>query len=160
MRLAFRSATSAVDRTFVVESMLESQRTSYSAGLVPIDDWFTTMRAPYTKLLGRDGMRIIVAYEHDDEDFLYGFIAADPTEQRLADRDGAVRWWPALVLYVFVKQNYRREGIGRALFNAVGVDPAKPFLYAANTQQASRLASKVPQARFNPLAARFPKEAA
>lgn len=140
--------------------MLENQCTSYSAGLVPIEDWFTSMRPHFVKLLARPGMQTIVAYEKDDPDFFYGLIAADPTEQRVSMKDGGVKWWPALVLYVLVKQNFRKRGIARALFKAVGVDPEKPFLYAANTQQASRLASKVPQAKFNPLAVRFPKEAA
>jgi GNAT superfamily N-acetyltransferase len=98
-----------------------------------------------------------VAYEKTDPDFLYGSIIADPTEQRVPDKSGSLHWWPALVLFVFVKQNYRREGIGRALFSAVGVDVTKPFLYACNTVTASRLASKAPLAKFNPLAARFPK---
>lgn len=160
MKLAFREPANDDDRTFVVETMLENQRTSYSAGLVRIERWFDVMRPEFTALLNRDGMRTLVAYEATDATFLYGWIAADPTEQRMVERDGSVRWWPALVLYVFVKSYYRRNGIARRLFEAVGVDPEKPFLFCANTQQASRLASKAPQARFNPLAIRFPKEAA
>lgn len=158
MKLAFRAPANDDDRTFVVESMLENQRTSYSAGLVPMDDWFTSMRPHFTKLLARDGMRTVIAYEADDPEFLYGWMAADPTEQRVTERDGSVRWWPALVLYVFVKANFRRAGIARRLFAAVGVDPEKPFLFSCNTRQASRLSHKTPLARFNPLAVRFSKE--
>ncbi len=160
MKLAFRDATSEADRTFVVESFLTSQRTSYSAGLIPMDRWFDVMRPVFTELLARPGMRAVVAFERDDPDFAYGWCAADPTEQRIPGKDGSVRWWPALVLYTFVKQNWRRQGVARKLFGAVGVDVSKPFLYAANTVTASRLAGKVPQAKFDPLAARFPKEAA
>lgn len=158
MKLAFRPATSDADLKFCVESMLENQLTSYSAGLVPVDRWFDTMRPFYTALITQPGMRAVVAYEKDDPDFFYGWIAADPTDQRIKSRDHSVKWWPALVLYVMVKQNFRKRGVARALFAAVGVDPGKPFLYVANTQQASRLASKVPMARFNPLAIRFPKD--
>lgn len=160
MKLAFRPPASEDDWKFVVESMLESQRTSYSAGLVPIAQWFDVMRPVFRGLLERDGMRVLVAAEATDMTFLYGWIAADPSDQRLEERDGSVRWWPALVLYVFVKSYYRKHGIGRALFKAAGVDLAKPFLFAANTQAASRLSAKAPSARFNPLAVRFPKEAA
>ena len=158
MRVAFRSPRDSEDTKFAIETFLEGQRTSYSAGLVPIEDWFETMRPVYAKLIERDGMRTVIAYEKDDPDFVYGHIIADPTEQAIPSKDGSVHYWPALVLFVFVKANFRKEGIARGLFGAVGVDVAKPFLYASNTVQASRLASKVPHAKFNPLAVRFPKE--
>jgi hypothetical protein len=167
LKVAFRAPRDASDVKFVVESWLEGQRTSYSAGLVVIEDWFDVMRPQYTKLMRRPGMQTVVAYEKTDPDFLYGSIIADPTEQRVPDKSGSLHWWPALVLFVFVKQNFRRagyqngvrvgDGIGRQLFSAVGVDVTKPFLYACNTVTASRLASKAPLAKFNPLAARFPK---
>lgn len=160
MRIAFRPVESESDRTFVVETWLESQRASYSAGLIQMDDWYETMRPQIVKAMARTDMQTIVAYEHDDPDFLYGWLSADPTEQRVQQRDGSYHWWPALVLYVFVKAPYRRRGIARALFRKLGVDPEKPFLYSCNTQQASRLSSKVPLARFHPLVVRHPKEAA
>lgn len=159
MRVAFRAPQSAEDRKFVIEAWLEGQRTSYSAGLVAIEDWFDVMRPQFTKLMQRPGMQTLVAYEKDDPDFLYGFVIADPTEQAIPNKDvNSFHYWPALVLFVFVKVNFRKEGIARRLFEAVGVDISKPFLYACNTVTASRLASKVPLAKFNPLAARFPKE--
>ncbi len=157
MTVSIRPAT-AEDRTFVISSWLDSQRTSYSAGLIAMEDWYKVQWPQYEKIIDRTDMRTLVAYEKRDPTFLYGFIVADPTEQRVEEKDGAVRWWPALVVYVFVKQNYRRTGIARRLFDAVEIDPEKPFLYASNTQQASRLASKVPLAKFHPLAVRFPKE--
>lgn len=160
MRLAFRPATSEDDRRFVLASWLDASRTSYSSGLIAMSDWYAVMWPQYEKARTRDGMQTIVAYEQSDPDFTYGFIVADPTEQRLDEKGGAVKWWPALVLFVFVKQNFRREGVARGLFGAVGVDPDKPFLYGCNTQQASRLSHKVPRARFHPLVARFPKESA
>ena len=60
-------------------------------------------------------------------------------------------------MFVFVKVNFRKRGIARGLFEAVGVDVGKPFVYASNTVTASRLASKTPLAKFQPLVARFPK---
>lgn len=160
MRLAFRPADSKSDRTFVTETWLDNQRASYSAGLIQMDDWHSTMRPQFTKALARTDMRTLVAYEHEDPEFLYGWMAADPTDQRVEQRDGSFHWWPALVLYVYVTAPYRRRGIARALFKRLGVDPEKPFLFSCNTQQASRLSSKTPLARFHPLVARFPKESA
>lgn len=158
MKVAFRNARDAADVKFALESFLETQRTSYSAGLVPIEDWFDVMRPVYAKLMQREGMRTMIAYEEDDADFFYGCLIADPTEQAIPGKEGNVRYWPALVLHVFVKANFRRVGIARQLFAAVGIDPARPFLYSSNTVIASRLASKTPLASFNPLACRFPKE--
>jgi GNAT superfamily N-acetyltransferase len=114
----------------------------------------------YEKLLARPDMQTVVAYEKRDPSFLYGFIAADPTEQAIADKEGACAGGLRWCLYVFIKQNYRGHGYARGLFAAAGIDPSKPFLYASNSQQASRLAAKIPLARFNPLCVRFPKEKA
>jgi GNAT superfamily N-acetyltransferase len=158
VKLAFRDAESADDRKFAISSWLDASKHSYSSGLIAMDDWYAVQWPQYEKALARAGMRTIVAYEATDPGFLYGFVAADPTDQRIQDKKGATRWWPGLVLFVFVKQSYREHGIAKALFREVGINPAAPFLFACNTQQASRLSSKVPNARFNPLAARYPKE--
>lgn len=160
MRLAFRPCTSEADRTFVVGYWLDASRASYSSGLIAMEDWNTVMGPQYLKAMQRAGMQTIVAYEATDPDFTYGFIVADPNEQRVKERDGTIRWWPALVLFVYTKQNFRREGVARGLFRECGIDPSKPFLFGCNTQAASRLSHKVPRARFHPLVARFPKEAA
>jgi hypothetical protein len=157
VKVEFRDARDAEDSKFALESWLEGQRTSYSAGLVPVDCWFEVMRPMYSRLMKRDGMRTMVAYEAADRDFLYGTIIADPTEQAVPSKGGGIRYWPALVLWVFVKVNFRKEGIARGLFEAVGIDVTRPFLYSSNTVTASRLASKTPLAKFDPLAARFPK---
>jgi GNAT superfamily N-acetyltransferase len=158
VRLAFRDAASEADRKFVISSWLDATRTSHDESLIAVDDWYPTMWPQREKMIARPDMRTIVAYEKSDPDFLYGWIVADPTEQRVPGRDGSVSWWPAAVVYVLVKQNYRREGIARRLFDAVGIDPAGPFLFASRPPPASRLASKVPLARYNPLVVRFKKE--
>ncbi len=160
MKLAYRPAESAEDRKFVVSAMLDATKLTHSCGLIQVDDFYSVMWPQYEKALARDGMRTLVAFEKDDPDFVYGFIAADPSDQKIPGKDGSFRWWRGLVVFVFVKQNYRREGIARNLFSLVGIDPKQPFLYACNTPQASRLESKFPLAKFNPLAARFPKERA
>jgi hypothetical protein len=156
MTIAFRPAESTEDRKFVISTWLDSSRTDYSSGLCPMEDWYTLMWPAYDKLLRRTDMKTIVAYEQRDPSFLYGWIAADPTDQAVTNRDGSIRWWPALVLYVFVKQNFRGEGYARRLFAEVGVDPNKAFLYAGSMERT--LQSKLPLAKFSPLTARFPKE--
>ncbi len=158
MKLSLREASSPEDHKFVISSWLDATRFTHSFGLIQMEDVYTVMWAQYEKALSRSGMRTVVAFEDSDPAFIYGFIAADPGDQRIPNKDGSFRWWPGLVLFCLVKQNYRREGIARKLFSAVGISPTQPFLYACNTPQASRLESKFPLAKFNPNAARFPKE--
>lgn len=160
MKIAFRPAVTEADRRFVIASWLDASRTSYSSGLIAMADWYDVMWPQYAKVLDRPGMRSLVAYEATDPDFAYGFLVADPSEQRVPERDGSVRWWPALVMFCFVKQGYRRSGIARRLFAEMDINLDEPFLYGCNTQTASRLSAKAPKARFNPLVARFDKEAA
>ncbi len=160
MTLAFRDAASPDDRKFMISTWLDATKMTHSCGLIQMDDFYTVMWPQYEKALARDGMRSVIAYEKRDPAFLYGFIAADPGDQKVPNKDGSFRWWQGLVLFCFVKQNYRREGIARQLFAEAGITPALPFLYACNTPQASRLEEKFPLAKFNPLAARFPKERA
>jgi GNAT superfamily N-acetyltransferase len=157
VKVALRNETPG-DRKFVVSSWLDATRFTHSCGLIQMDDYYAVMWPQYEKALAREGMRTLVAYEETEPDFLYGFLAADPGDQRIPQHDGSVRWYPGLVLFVCVKQNYRREGIATKLFAAVGIKRDQPFLYACNTPQASRLESKFPLAKFNPNAARFPKE--
>lgn len=159
MILRFRDATTTEDRKFVISSWLDATRFTHSCGLIQMDDFYTVMWPQYEKALDREGMRTIIAYEKNDQGFLYGWVAADPGDQRVPNKDGSFTWWPGLVLFCLVKQNYRREGIATRLFAAAGIDPKQRFLYACNTPQASRIVeSKFLAAKHNPLAARFPKE--
>lgn len=159
-KIVYRRAVDR-DRTFIVEGFLESYRVSHSAGLIQEPDWFTTMRPHVVKILERPDVEAWVACDPSDVDHiadLHGFIVADPTPTNyLYPKDRHPRGLP-LVYYVFVKELYRRRGIARGLFRAVGIDPSRPFYYGAKTGALARLDGKIPLARFNPLAARFPKE--
>lgn len=146
------------DKRFVIASWLDASRSSYSAGLCPMSLWYDVTWPIYDGITQRPGMRTMIAHDQDDPTGYIGFIVADPTEQRVPGRDGAFRWWPALVVFLYVKAPYRRQGFARRLFESVGIDPTKAFLYASNTVTASRLVSKVPLAKFDPLCVRFPKE--
>jgi GNAT superfamily N-acetyltransferase len=156
--IAFRDAASPDDFKFVISSWLDATRTSHDESLIAVEDWYPVMWPQRAKVIARPGMRTVIAYEKKDAAFLYGFIVADPTEQRVPGRAGSFSWWPAAVVFVFVKQNYRKGGFARRLFEAVGVDLAKPFLFATRPPPSTHLTSKVPLAKFNPLAVRFPKE--
>lgn len=138
----------AGDRNFIVRSWVSSYRDSDTAGFVQVEDWHEVMGAQVSKALDRPGVQATVAYETSDTTRtadLYGFIVADVTEV------------PALVYYVYVKQPYRRSGVARGLFAAVGIDPLLPFHFVCSTPWCSTLARKVPMARWMPRLGRFPK---
>lgn len=154
--IAHRPATAA-DRTFVADAWVSSYRTSYAAGLLDMASYHSIMWAQVERYIDRPDVRTVVACESKDPSFLYGFICADPTPQVEILDGGRQKSWPAMVLYVFVKAGYRRSGIARGLFDAVGVDPSRPFLYACKTPIVGRVATKIPLAKWNPLVARFEK---
>lgn len=153
------------DRTFVIDSWISSYRTSYAAGLIDMEHYHSVMWAQAERYIDRPDVRTIVAVEKKDPKFIYGFICADTTPQLERLNNGSVRIWPALVYYVFVKAASRRGkqlglpvGVARGLFDAIGIDPRGPFLYACRTPIVSTLGARIPQAKFNPLPARFGKE--
>lgn len=170
MKLAFTPMRTDEDKRFVLASWLDASRSSYSSGLVPMSSWYPTMWPVYEAITARPDMRTIIAHEHGDPTGYIGFIVADPTEQRVPGKSaGHYSYWPALVVFVYVKAPYRRDGydkhgrrvgdgIGRQLFAAAGVDPSKPFLYASDTPWSKRLGGKAPLAKYNPLMVRYPKE--
>lgn len=145
-----RPATPA-DRAFICDSWISSYRTSYAAGLIPMSAWHGIMWPIVEGYLDRPNVRTLVAVAKRDPSFLFGFLAADTTEQR--EPDG--RTWPALVHYVFVKAAYRRTGLARGLFEAMGIEPRGRWAYASKTAVIAKLAHKIPLAKWNPLLARF-----
>lgn len=99
MSIAFRAADlRSPDRTFIVSTWSSSFKTAHAAGLIHTDDWATIMHAQIGKILDRADARAVIAFERDDPDFLYGWIAGDTAER------------PAVVWYVYVKEAYRRAG--------------------------------------------------
>lgn len=148
----YRDATPS-DRVFVTATWSSSYKSAHAAGMIPSEDYPAVMHAAIGKLLARPGARAIVAYEPPD--FLYGFIAGDTS--------GAT----PVVWYVYVKGPYRSERRAggarsgprhaRGLFRALGVDPARPFLYACSTPVVAELrqANKIPRGKFVPATARY-----
>ncbi len=146
MTVAFRPML-ARDERFVVSTWAMSYRDSPYAGMLPFTDWHRVMRPVIMATLRRPSVQTFVAHETDDPDpvaDLYGFIAADLSEAN------------PLVLYVYVKQVYRRSGIARRLCSAIGVDPGLPFRYAYRTTAADELAEarKIPYAKWDAIPTR------
>lgn len=150
----YRDAT-PLDRAFVLASWASSYKNAHAAGMIASEDWPIVMHAQISKLLDRPGVRTIVAADSGRgrrNDFLYGFVA------------GALEPTPA-VFYLYVKSPYRSQpdGFGgrtgprhaRALLSELGIDPEGPFVYACKTAVVSRLADKIPRARFVPGVARY-----
>lgn len=157
MSIIHRDATPE-DRDFIISGWSASFRTSYAAGLIDMDHWSELMHPQLARYLDRDDVRTIVAVGTKRKSSLvYGFIVADTTPQQELVDNRETREWPALVYYVYVKAAYRKMGIARGLFEAVGIDPRSRFLYACKTPVVAHVASKLPLAKYNPLVARFPK---
>lgn len=147
MSLAYRQAQPE-DMRLVEESFLDSYRTSHSAGLIAMDDWRDVMTPQIAKLLARPGVEIIVAYNPqaiNDKANIYGWLAHETGHPQ------------PYVIYCYVKQSYRREGLARRLFAQAGIDPTSAFGYAAKVGLLTRLRTAIPLARWQPLTARFPK---
>lgn len=148
------------DRAFVLSAWSSSYKSSHFAGAITAEDWATVMHDQLGKVIDRPRTRTIVAW--DRPAFLYGFIAGDTS--------GVV----PIVHYVYVKDPFRsqpepgaRSGprIARGLLEALGVDPARRFLFSCRTPivatlqgrdpDGPRLPNRIPGGRFVPAALRY-----
>ena len=130
------------DRRFVVSAWSASYKDSHSAGMIGTLRWADVMHAEIARVIDQPEAKTLVAYAKDDPSFVYGFISGDPES--------------SVVYYCYTKAAFRRQGIARKLFTALGVDPECHFTYACRTAVVSRLAGKIPAARFDPSVARYP----
>lgn len=140
----------AIDQRFIIDSWVGSYRDADSAGFIQVGDWYPVMIGQVKKTLERPDVVATVAYETSDPDRgaeLYGWIVADVVER------------PPLVYYVFVKRAYRKSGVARGLFAAVGIRPGGRFHYVCSTEAVHELevAQKIPLAKWCPNLGRFPK---
>jgi GNAT superfamily N-acetyltransferase len=92
------------------------------------------MHRTIERVLDRPETTAIVACDPDDPGFLFGHI---------------VGVLPEVVHYVYVKAPYRRTGIARGLFAALGVKAEGYFSYTCKTGIVRDLNSKIPRARFD-----------
>lgn len=145
--IAHRPAT-PTDTNFIVKSWAASYRDADSAGFIKARNWHRVMYPELAETLREPDVIAVVAFETENTDHrsnAYGFIVADIAQD------------PALVYYCFTKAPYRRSGIARGLFAAIGVDPEGRFNFVCSTPMVSTLERKVPMARWTPMLGRFPK---
>lgn len=145
--IAHRPATSA-DIHFIVKSWLTSFRDSDTAGFVKVRNWHRVMYPELAETLQEPDVTSTIAYETENPDHgsnAYGFIVADVVQD------------PPLIFYVYTKSPYRRSGIARGLFQAIGVNPEGRFNFVCHTPVATELERKIPMARWTPRLGRFPK---
>jgi hypothetical protein len=136
------------DMRFVVHSWVSSWQKSDTAGGIQAHNWYRIMIPEVLEIIDKPEVKVAVAYESSDSDRgadLYGFIAADPDDD------------PPLVYYVYVKEPYRRSGIARGLFGALGINPQLPFNYAQSTPALYKFRRGIPMARFTPTLGRYLK---
>lgn len=175
MTARIRPMTSA-DRDFVVSGWSSSYRESFYAGMLSMETYAEVMHCEIGRVLAHPTTLALVAEEPGETDhagrpFLYGFVVARqgdvsiPTVARsvVGPRRGGRRKPLPYLYYVYVKTAYRRgreryglsKGYAAQLFEAAGIDPARPFAYACQTAECFTLATKIPLGEFNPLPARY-----
>lgn len=160
--IAIRPATEA-DLVFVVESWQESYQHADCAGLITVEDWPDIMRGQLRKVIGREGMVVLVAYHPKATPGLadvMGWLAYErdyliPLKRKVGGRHRREMVkcdWP-LVHYCFVKQGYRRPfGVAKALLKAAGIDRAEPMHISCRTGVVNKLG--LTRAKFDPKIAR------
>ena len=149
MTFSFRPAEPD-DRSFIVHAWVSSYQLANAAGLIAMDRWWSVFAPEVERIIDRPTSRTVVAYKRDEPDRiadLQGFITVDTDDEE----------WSPVVHYCYVKEAFRRAGRARALFEAAGVDPGRPFSYTSTNATVSRLyqARKLPYAKWCPLIARF-----
>lgn len=124
------------DRQFIVSGWSASYRMSRDISFIDMRDYAEVMHALIGKVLTQPRTKVIVAHGA----VLQGFIAYQE---------------PAYILYCYVAQPFRRNGIAAGLFAAAGIDPESRFQYAARTKASWECRFKIPQAEYDPYRIRF-----
>ncbi len=158
-QIGFRIAREG-DERFIRHSWVESFRVSHYAGMIPMEDYHRNQHRWCQKLMDRDGVSVVVAYEIAHEPQIYGFCVVE---------DGFTL---PVLHYVYVKDDYRQlpqkdpaypRGIATMLLERAGINPKAPFYYTYKTGiWASLVKQNSPFGGgiYRPLFARFPRDAA
>lgn len=124
-----------------VENMTDSYRKSYYACWLPMDppDWSEIMRPIVHEILARPGVEVIVAYDPaipaESKADIYGWLAVR-RQQPTTSRGPRVVAYPGkpVVIYVYVKANFRGLGVATGLFREAGIDPwGQQYTYVARS---------------------------
>jgi GNAT superfamily N-acetyltransferase len=162
---SYRAAVAA-DRAFIVDSWVESYRHAHAAGFTPMPLYQRHARESVNWYLDQPGVEATVA---ELDGMLAGFCAADrtattPGRTRKRVEGGQLKWVSefrptTMVLYLYVKDAFRRHGIGFGLMAASGVSPEGPFVFASKTPMGDQFLQRhgFVEGRWRPLDARFPK---
>ena len=111
------------DLPLLLNSWLKSYRNAPAVTTVPNELYFDEgmgQKARILSLLGECETR--VACDPEDHEVVYGWITFEPTLDL-----------PTIVHYAYVKQAYRRQGIGTALLRDAGVVGDAPFWISHET---------------------------
>ncbi len=133
----YRPATAA-DRPFIVSGWSASYRMSRNETR-PMALYAKQKHEEVNYYLDRAGVETLVA----EGSVLTGFI----TFER-----------PDYVMYCYVAQPFRLNGIARALLAEAGIDPATRFRYACQTRASWEVRNKIPLAVHDSLHARYSPE--
>lgn len=132
-----------------MHNWVDNYRTSHAAGLIQMSDWKAVMLPQVAKVLARPGVEVLVAANPQNAGTkadVYGWLCHERG------------WRCPLVHYVYIKDDYRGEGIARGLMKKAGIDPRKEFLYTCKTPVLSKLSDSIPNARWSPLKARYARK--
>lgn len=138
---------------FVYDAWLESFRESHAAGPIPMPMYRRVYREVITWYLERPGVQLLVACNNQDTDQVFGFLAHET-----GAFDRSLKRVLPCVHFVYVKQPFRKFGVGKALFTGAGIDPSKPFMHTFKTPEGTEVSkAKKYGANWRPLYGRFPK---
>lgn len=111
----------AEDFKFVLSSWLKSFRRSPWAGLIANNSYHSVMKQTVDQLSAR-GAQIVVAENRESPGQLLGFICFERTKVNIP-----------VLHYIFVKDLFRKQGIGAALLEMAGITRGKGFIYTFRT---------------------------
>jgi hypothetical protein len=167
LTVEFRPARSD-DRVFAISNWVASFRTAHAAGIIPMDSWHDVMWRVCERILDRPDVKTLVA---EEDGVLYGFLTYEAPAPRARWRTSAgssVSLDALPYVYFAYTKEYRRRGraafglgIMSGLLATANISPAKQFGYACKTSSVIQLvdAGKIPWARWDPLRARYEREA-
>ncbi len=139
MTIACRPGTTA-DRSFIVSAWSSSYRLSRDCSFIQMATYADVMHPIVESVLNRPRTETIIAH---GSEAMMGFVAFER---------------PDMVMYVYVAQPYRRNGIARQLFAAACIDPDGRFKYAARTRvswEIMTVSRKAQLAEYRPMEARY-----
>lgn len=116
------------DISFIFNSWLKSYRTSYFAKSIGNTIYFSEHHKVIEKLAKTS--EVLVACNSEDPDQIYGYMCAEKI-------DGIF-----CLHYVYIKQPFRRLGVGKLLLSSFDRDSEQASVYTHHTKLAEKLAAK------------------